>query len=88
MSLQEFFQKQAMDESLAPKRGEVGREGGDSPPRDSEVEMLPFRQKEAVKGRRAARMARAKREDAGEDVTAEMNMIRARRDHRTRHPLW
>ena len=34
MSLQEFFQKQAMDENLAPKRGEIGGEGGDSPPKN------------------------------------------------------
>ena len=50
--------------------------------------MLPFRIKEAVKGRRAVRMAREKPEDAEEDVNEETNRIREQQGPRTRHLLW
>ena len=38
MALQDFFRKQPMDESLAPKRGDVEHSGGDSPSRSRRVE--------------------------------------------------
>ena len=51
MSLQEFFQKQAMDESLAPQRGEIGETGGDSPPKKQRGGDAPLQAKGGGKGK-------------------------------------
>ena len=50
--------------------------------------MLPFRIKEAEKGRRAVRMARVKPEVVEEGVTEETSRVREQQGHRTRHLLW
>ena len=49
--------------------------------------MLPFRIKEAEKGRRAVRMARVKPEVVEEGVTEETSRVRDKPGPRTRHLL-
>eukprot|EP00439_Symbiodinium_sp_Y106_P016029 s9455_g2.t1 len=41
MALQDFFRKQSMDESLAPKRGDVEHSGGDSPSKKQKGGVSP-----------------------------------------------
>ena len=41
MALQDFFRKQPMDESLAPKRGDVEHSGGDSPSKKQKGGVTP-----------------------------------------------
>ena len=41
MALQDFFRKQSMDESLAPKRGDVEHSGGDSPSKKQKGGVTP-----------------------------------------------
>ena len=60
MSLQEFFQKQAMDESLAPKRGEIGGEGGDSPPTKLRGGDAPLQNKGSGKGKASSSNGKGK----------------------------
>ena len=60
MSLQEFFQKQAMDESLAPKRGEIGGAGGDSPPKKLRGGDAPLENKGSGKGKASGSYGKGK----------------------------
>ena len=60
MSLQEFFQKQAMDESLAPNPGEIGGEGGDSPPKKLRGGDAPLQNKGSGKGKASSSNGKGK----------------------------